>query len=180
MIDPDEICATCRFWFRSAPAVSTQALAFGHGPIDQGTCQAAPPTFIGMTTNAAFPMTHETRSCSWWAAIHSDEPDDGSMNITTLAADINRLKHEIARLEACMRASRKSEGQLIQIGNDARISRDMVASLEWRRPTYANSAGTATLLITLKDGRVFKVEHRPNGWGGADAYAIERELIDAD
>ena len=102
------------------------------------------------------------------------------MNITTLAADINRLKHEIARLEACMRASRKSEGQLIQIGNDARISRDMVASLEWRRPTYANSAGTATLLITLKDGRVFKVEHRPNGWGGADAYAIERELIDAD
>lgn len=94
----------------------------------------------------------------------------------TSAGDVLALMTEAAT-EALRSPPRR---KLIQIGNNAHIAHDMVASLEWRRPTYANSAGTATLIITLKDGRVFNVEHRPHGYGGADAYAIERELIDAN
>jgi len=87
----------------------------------------------------------------------------------------DEIAERVSRLEVMDRSRRA----LIQIGPDAHIAHDMVASLEWRRPTYANAAGASVLIITLKDGRVFKVEHRPNNsLFPQDAYAIERELLD--
>lgn len=121
-------------------------------------------------------------------AQSDDDPDAVNLShvIDTLACCIEseaKLFDDLAAVakEAAIALNVRPRAQLIQIGNDARISRDMVASLEWRRPTYANAASTSTLVITLKDGRVFKVDHRPhNSHFPQDAYAIERELLGDD
>lgn len=70
---------------------------------------------------------------------------------------------------------------MIDAGADLKINPAFVASLSWDRRSYFNGPGDSILVITMHDGTVHKVRHTHtgSGWGGLDAYAIERRIVEA-
>lgn len=90
MTPADLRCATCSFWSRSLPPITT-----GHRwPIgsddDLGTCQFAPPVvlMLGGAAVSMQPQTHSTRGCDQWLGCCVDPGGpDGSRkaNVIDLA-----------------------------------------------------------------------------------------------
>lgn len=68
---------------------------------------------------------------------------------------------------------------LVQCGGDLWLNRDLVQRLEWDRRHYMNGPGSSTLVITMADGAVHRIQHQPGYLDGTDAYAIERALTNA-
>jgi len=70
---------------------------------------------------------------------------------------------------------------MVRCGPDLTINPAFVASLSWERRHYFNSSGNSVLVIIMHDGAKHRVEHTHtgSGWGGVDAYAVERAIVDA-
>lgn len=63
--------------------------------------------------------------------------------------------------------------------NDGRtINAKDVSSVELHSRHYVNGS-EHHLTITMRDGRVFGVKHSPQYLGGADAFAIKKEIESA-
>lgn len=54
-----------------------------------------------------------------------------------------------------------------------------VSSMEWERRHYMNGPGESKLIITMENGVRHIIHHQPNLWGGVDAYAIEKQILEA-
>lgn len=70
-------------------------------------------------------------------------------------------------------------GDLVKCGPDLWVNKGLVQSLEWDRRHYMSGPGSSTLVITMADGAVHRVQHQVGYLDGTDAYAIERALTDA-
>lgn len=68
---------------------------------------------------------------------------------------------------------------MIDCGPDLKINHAWVASIAWDRRHYFSGPGDSTLVITMHDGTQHRVRHAPAGWGGTDAYAVERDILRA-
>jgi hypothetical protein len=69
---------------------------------------------------------------------------------------------------------------MVACGSDLKVNPAYVASLAWDRRHYANGPGDSVLIIMMHDGTQHRVTHslRP-GWGGVDAYLVEKEICAA-
>lgn len=95
---------------------------------------------------------------------HADPDDD----LATMARGVV-LMHEYAT---------RPTSRMIKAGDEA-INPAYVQSMRWQRTSYANAAGDSTLIITMAGGNVIQVKHEPQYIGGADAYAVEKSILDA-
>lgn len=63
-------------------------------------------------------------------------------------------------------------------GGDLSINPAHVASMRWERRDYMNCSPVHWLVIRMADGKEHRIEHAPR-FHGADAYEIERKIIEA-
>lgn len=96
---------------------------------------------------------------------HADPDDD----LATMARGVV-LMHEYAT---------RPTGRMVKAGDET-INPAYVQSMRWRRTTYANAAGDATLIITMVGGHTISVKHEPQYIGGNDAYAIEKAILNGE
>lgn len=68
---------------------------------------------------------------------------------------------------------------LIKVTRDLAINPEHVASLAWDRRDYAYGPSNTKLIIRMADGSEYWVEHQPHLLDGADAYAVERQIMTA-
>ncbi len=70
---------------------------------------------------------------------------------------------------------------MVSIGARGSISPSYVVRMLWDHTSYANAPTRSVLVIHLADGGVERVEHDPAriGWGGVDAYEVERKIMEA-
>lgn len=68
MTPADLRCATCSFWSRSLPPITTGHRRPAGADDDVGTCQYAPPVvlMLGGAAVSMQPQTHSTRGCDQW------------------------------------------------------------------------------------------------------------------
>lgn len=68
MISDDVRCATCCFWSRTLPPVTTGHRRACGADDDLGTCQINPPVvlMLGGAAVSMQPQTHATRACMDW------------------------------------------------------------------------------------------------------------------
>lgn len=70
--------------------------------------------------------------------------------------------------------------ELIECGPDLKLNAAWIASLSWDRRHYFNGPGDCTLVVTMHDGMQHRIRHAGTvGWGGVDAYDVERRICAA-
>lgn len=52
--------------------------------------------------------------------------------------------------------------------------------MQWERRYYTNGSGPSYLVITMISGAEHRIEHCPHYLDGIDAYAVEREIHEAN
>lgn len=54
-----------------------------------------------------------------------------------------------------------------------------VVLMEWDHRHYMNSGSDSCLVIKTRDGTTFHVPHQARFIGGIDAYAVEKQILEA-
>lgn len=96
---------------------------------------------------------------------------DHESELATLRAKVEELERE--RDEARAKAAK-----FVRCGSDLTVNRNEVASVEWDRRWYANGSAS-WLIITMNSGKQYRLENGRGYYGGADCYAIEKEITGA-
>ncbi|MDR6789551.1 hypothetical protein J2Y58_002924 [Sphingomonas sp. BE138] len=81
MTPADLRCATCSFWSRNLPSITTGLRKAKGADENLGTCQFLPPVVVALGGSAVSmqPETHSTRGCNQWLGGFEgpDGPDGG-------------------------------------------------------------------------------------------------------
>jgi hypothetical protein len=71
----------------------------------------------------------------------------------------------------------RGKSPFIKLGDSVTVHRNQVARFAWDQRHYMNGSA-AYLNVTLVDGTVYRIEHRPWLLGGMDCSAIEKALTE--
>jgi hypothetical protein len=72
------------------------------------------------------------------------------------------------------------KSRLVRAGRDLSIAANQVEAMHWERRDYMNGSGPSFLIVTMISGAEHRIEHCPQYLDGTDAYAVEREIHEAN